>query len=69
MTSPGLLVWKYRGIPYFSNVVGTCPTCGANAIIALTGQALEEQPDDTTHVCHPLVGGCNGGFALDADPT
>lgn len=24
-----------------------------------------KQPDDTTHVCHPAIGGCNWGFELE----
>lgn len=39
-----------------------CPLCGAHAIVALTPPQRLAQPDDTTHVCNPLLGGCNHGF-------
>ncbi len=39
-----------------------CPLCGKRAIVALTPEQRLAQPDDTTHVCHPLLGGCNHGF-------
>ena len=39
-----------------------CPMCEAHAIVALTPEQRLAQPDDTTHVCHPLLGGCNHGF-------
>lgn len=42
-----------------------CPFCNVIAIVPLTPKQLAEQPDDTTHVCHPALGGCNHGFALD----
>jgi hypothetical protein len=42
-----------------------CPTCGARALTALPPPELAKQPDDTTHVCHPAIGGCNIGFAID----
>jgi hypothetical protein len=40
-----------------------CPMCGALAVVPLTPRQLAKQPDDTTHVCHPVFGGCNHGFA------
>jgi len=39
-----------------------CPRCGADAVVELTPAQRLAQPDDTTHVCHPLLGGCNHGF-------
>lgn len=39
-----------------------CPSCGKLAIVPLTAFERTEQPDQTTHVCHPAIGGCNGGF-------
>lgn len=39
-----------------------CPSCTARAIVLLTPRQRLAQPDDTTHVCHPLLGGCNQGF-------
>lgn len=39
-----------------------CPKCGVVAVLPLDAASLAEQPDATTHVCHPLLGGCNHGF-------
>lgn len=39
-----------------------CPLCGAIAVVPLTPAQLAAQPDNTTHVCHPHLGGCNHGF-------
>lgn len=41
-----------------------CPLCGADAVLLLNLQTRSEQPDATVAVCHPLLGGCNHGFAL-----
>jgi hypothetical protein len=42
-----------------------CPKCGKRAIVELTPAQRLAQPDDTTHVCHPGLGGCNHGFTDD----
>lgn len=42
-----------------------CPLCGERAVMRLTQDQLKAQPDDTTLVCHPALGGCNHGFAVD----
>lgn len=42
-----------------------CPFCGVFAVVPLTPQHLAAQPDETTHVCHPALGGCNQGFGLE----
>lgn len=42
--------------------VDVCTLCKVRAVVALTAKQLFEQPDDTTHVCHPSLGGCNHGF-------
>jgi len=47
------------------NPLCCCPKCGAFAICELTPEQRLAQPDDTTHVCHPLLGGCNHGFTDD----
>lgn len=57
------VVWSYRGRVYESPVVSMCPLCGALAVVELPPAVVAEQPDDTTHVCHPLAGGCNHGFS------
>ena len=40
----------------------TCLICGAKSVVPLTPQQLAAQPDETTLVCHPALGGCNQGF-------
>lgn len=46
-----------------TTVVDTpCPMCGRTAIVPLPPTLLAQQPDKTTHVCHPLFYGCNHGF-------
>ena len=56
--------FRYRDKPYFVVVEQRCPLCGALAVVALPPAIKAEQPDATTHVCHPLAGGCNHGFEL-----
>lgn len=41
-----------------------CSMCGALAVLPLDAATLAKQPDGTTHVCHPDVGGCDHGFEL-----
>jgi hypothetical protein len=41
-----------------------CPICGVRAVVPLTKELRAQQPDATTHVCHPAIGGCNHGFEL-----
>ena len=55
--------WFYKGKRYDSSIESACSKCGALAVIALPPAIRAEQPDDTTHVCHPLAGGCNHGFS------
>lgn len=40
-----------------------CAKCGKRAVVALSPALLARQPDDTTHVCHPALDGCNHGFS------
>jgi rRNA maturation protein Nop10 len=61
--------WIYKGRRYVSEVVAQCPMCGERAVVKLPAAIRREQPDDTTHVCHPLAGGCNHGFALGVKVT
>ena len=53
----------YRGTGYSLPIEGPCPLCGVAALVRLPPDLLAEQPDATTHVCHPNAGGCNHGFA------
>lgn len=46
-----------------------CPSCYQLAVVPLTPKQLAAQPDATTHVCHPALGGCNQGFELTAPET
>lgn len=40
-----------------------CLSCfRSNTIVPLPPALLAKQPDSTTHVCHPTLGGCNHGF-------
>jgi hypothetical protein len=55
-----------RIVEIFDPPIDRCPKCGALAICKLPLVLLSQQPDDTTHVCHPLHGGCNHGFALES---
>lgn len=49
-------------IDELEKVARTCPVCLARAVVPLTKKQRAEQPDNTTHVCHPSIGGCNQGF-------
>lgn len=46
-----------------------CSSCGRLALARLTPHQLESarrantRPESTTIVCHPILGGCNAGFA------
>lgn len=63
---PKTIRWIYKGHFFKSEVLERpCQKCGAVAVVRLPELLLEEQPDDTTHVCHPVAGGCNHGFAED----
>ena len=44
------------------DVATECPLCRAKAVVPLTPPQKAAQPDDTTHVCHPGLDGCNHGF-------
>lgn len=63
MSIPNVIDWIYKGTAYASVIEGPCSKCGAFAIIRLPPTIQAEQPDDTTHVCHALAGGCNHGFS------
>lgn len=66
-----LATWLYRGTAYeVERLYALCPKCGAlGAIVALPPPLAAEQPDGTTHVCLPPLGGCNWGFAAEVPPT
>ena len=40
-----------------------CSMCGKVAVVDLAPHFLAKQTDGTTHVCHPVLGGCNHGFS------
>lgn len=41
-----------------------CTLCRKVAVLPLNGATRNKQPDATTHVCHPVLGGCNHGFTI-----
>lgn len=43
-----------------------CPICRTRAVVDLDPFNLAKQPDETTHICHPVLKGCNHGFSVDA---
>jgi hypothetical protein len=45
-----------------ANTAKYCPKCRRFAVVPLTPRQLAQQPDSTTHVCHPAIGGCNQGY-------
>ena len=51
-----------KGTVQYLEPLCQCPLCGAYAIVELTPAQRLAQPDDTTHVCHPALQGCNHGF-------
>lgn len=61
------LHWGYKGKRYRSRITEhACTRCGMRSVVALPAAIRAGQHDDTTHVCHPSLGGCNQGFALEA---
>lgn len=59
-------LWHAKGeTTHTTPLTQPCPLCGVRAVCPLPPALLAEQPDETTHVCHPSLGGCNHGFALD----
>lgn len=64
MQAPNVIDWAYKGKMHASAILPVaCSKCGAAALIKLPDEVRAEQPDDTTHVCHPMAGGCNHGFS------
>lgn len=58
-------MWGMKEGSFFTAIEpGACPFCFVeNAVTALPAPLLAQQPDDTTHVCNPALGGCNQGFS------
>jgi hypothetical protein len=64
MSSVDTVTWHLNGEVYTTPIEsGACPFCLVPAVTKLPKPLLEIQPDGTTHVCHPSLGGCNHGFA------
>lgn len=62
---PEKIVWWIDGKAEETKIEGICPHCFAYAVAWLPKALLKVQPDDTTLVCVPALGGCNQGFAFD----
>lgn len=62
---PKTLVWVVHGKVFECAIeLGACPFCLAMDVVVELPEPLRAiQPDGTTHVCHPTLGGCNHGFA------
>lgn len=58
-------VWHIDGKTYRCKIEMACPTCKVEALVKLPPPLKKQQPDNTTHVCHPLYGGCGDGFAWE----
>jgi hypothetical protein len=64
------ITWIVDGEAHECEVLaGHCNYCLARAVVALPPPVLAEQPDDTTHVCHPAFGGCNQGWTTYTLPS
>lgn len=64
--APRELIWRIGTVVYVCDVhPKPCVFCGKRAIVALPPEIIAQQPDDTTAVCHPALGGCNNGFAAN----
>ncbi len=65
-----LVCWIVGETSYDVRVLARhCPMCFQHAVTELPPPELAKQTDGTTHVCMPLFGGCNHGFALEAPPA
>jgi hypothetical protein len=57
------LTWYMKNQTWWSPILpDACPFCGKARIVVLPPPLAAKQPDGTTHVCHPSIGGCNYGF-------
>lgn len=61
-TKDAVVTIEKDGSTHTAPILCACPLCGVRAIVELTPAQRLSQPDDTTHVCHPALGGCNHGF-------
>ena len=62
--SQGHFIWIIENQDYACRAEERCPFCGRKTVVRLPAPILAEQPDDTTHICHPTIGGCNQGFSV-----
>lgn len=67
ITEPGGTIKWMIGREVYTCAVedAACPFCGKFTVTELPKPIRDAQPDDTTHVCNPALGGCNRGFAQD----
>jgi hypothetical protein len=54
------VAWEYRGKTY-RTTTERCPQCSADAVTPAPDGV--DTSDGTTHVCNPVLGGCDMGFA------
>lgn len=61
--------WFYGTTVYETDATQAklCSLCQQRAVVPLPDPVRAEQTDGTTHVCHPLLGGCNHGFNFHFD--
>lgn len=58
----------YKFCNYPPPPVAKCYLCGAHAIVEVKEEDGVDCSDGTTHMCHPVLEGCNNGFAVAVDP-
>lgn len=60
------IVWQMADKTVFRCPVlpDACSSCGKRLLVVLPPPIAAQQPDGTTHVCHPSIGGCNQGFEV-----
>jgi hypothetical protein len=65
---PNELIWVMSDRTAYKcpRLPDACTSCGKRRIVVLPPPMAAQQPDGTTHVCHPSIGGCNQGFEVTA---
>jgi hypothetical protein len=64
VSSVGGILAGLEPAPFCAAAVPTiCHFCRVPAVLPLDEATRAKQPDDSTHVCHPALGGCNQGYS------